>query len=552
MKFNCFNYWLVLIAFYNSVLGLTSPTIYIEPQDQLAVVGYSVFLAVGITNQSAPFPAVQWQKNSQLIPQATNSSFSSAPTTSGPGYATPSFYYVSYTIANAQLVDAGNFSVVLSNSVGAVTSQVVTVTIIPAATFITMAGSKTGTNNGVGTNAAFSEPRHIAPDMAGNLYVTDFANYTIRKITPAGIVSTLAGTPGMAGTNDGYGSKALFTHPHGIAADTNGNLFVTDLGANFTVGGTIRKISPDGMPYGMVTTIAGTSNVSGTNDGLGNSALFKMPWGIAVDNNSNLFVSDTGNRTIRKLTPDGTNWVVSTIAGLPGFGSLTDGTNSDARFLTPDGLAVAQAGNVFVADELSSGAIRKISPDGTNWVVSTIVGPRTFDNLRYPSALAIDTNGCLYVSQQGFSGGANIRKIIPDGTNWIMATLAGSPSSLETVNGTGITNKFYTPHGITLDKYGNIYVVDMDASLVRKGWPADSPAACILNPPQINAGQVQLDALVATGSATNFILLQADQLGGAWVTNSACSLTTNIYGLYYRLTTLADESPSRFYRLQIQ
>ena len=267
--------WLMFIAFCNSTWALTAPSIYIQPQDQLAAVGYNIFLTVGITNSSPPFPAVQWQKYSQPIPKATNSSFSHAGTSSGPGYATPSFYYVSYTVTNAQLSDAGNFSVVLSNSVGVVTSQVVTVTIIPAATFITMAGSKAGTNDGVGTNAAFSQPRHIAIDTAGNLYVTDYGNYTIRKITPAGIVSTLAGTPGVAGTNDGYGSNALFTHPHGIAVDSNGNLFVTDLGGNGSVGGTIRKISPDGM----VTTIAGTSSVSGTNDGPGNSALFKAPWG---------------------------------------------------------------------------------------------------------------------------------------------------------------------------------------------------------------------------------------------------------------------------------
>jgi hypothetical protein len=551
MKIKCFNYGLVLIAFCNSVLALTPPTIYIQPQDQLAAVGYPVLLAVGITNSSPPFPAVQWQKNAQPIPKATNSSFSSAPTTSGPGYATPSFYYVSYTVTNAQLADAGNFSVVLSNSVGVVTSQVVTVTIIPAATFITMAGNKAGTNDGVGTNAAFSGPRHIAIDMAGNLYVTDFANYTIRKITPAGIVSTLAGTPGVAGTNDGYGSNALFTHPHGIAADTNGNLFVTDLGFNWTVGGVIRKISPGGL----VATIAGTPNVSGTNDGSGNTALFQAPLGIATDNDGNLFVSDTLNHTVRKLASDGTNWVVSTIAGLPGSTSLTDGTNADARFLLPDGLAVDQAGNVFVADENSNGgAIRKMTLVGTNWVISTVVGPTTFVRLANPSAVAVDTNGCLYVSQQGsYPAGGQIRKIIPDGTNWITATIAGNPSSLATVNGTGITNRFYTPHGITLDKYGNMFVVvDMDASLIRKGWSSDSQAACILYPPNVNAGQVQLDALVATGSATNFILLQSDQLSGAWITNSARSLTTNIYGLYYRLTMLADESPSRFYRLQIQ
>lgn len=542
-------FWLVIITFCNSVWAQTAPSIYIQPQNQLVAVGYDLFLAVGITNSSPPFPAVQWQKNAQPILKATNSNFSSAPTTSGSGYATPSFYYVSYTVTNAQLADAGNFSVVLSNSTGVVTSQVATVTIIPAATFITMAGSKTGTNDGIGINAAFSSPRHIAADPAGNLFVTDFGNYTIRKITPAGIVSTLAGTPGVAGTNDGYGSSALFTHPHGIAADTNGNLFVTDLGANWTVGGTIRKISPDGM----VTTIAGTPNVSGTNDGPGNSALFKAPWGIAADNNGNLFVSDTLNYTIRKLTPDGTNWVVSTIAGLPGAASLTDGTNSDARFLTPDGLAVDQAGNVFVADEFQTGAIRKITQVGTNWVVSTILGPRTFDRLFYPSALAIDTNGYFYVCQQGsYPVGGLIRKIIPDGTNWVMATIAGIPSARATVNGTGMTNRFYTPHGVTLDKYGNMFVLDMDAGLIRKGWSSDAQAVCVLNPPQINAGQVQLDVLVATGSPTNFTLLQSDQLNGAWTTNSSRVLTTNVFGLNYRLSTPVDTTPARFYRLHHQ
>jgi hypothetical protein len=95
-------------------------------------------------------------------------------------------------------------------------------------------------------------------------------------------------------------------------------------------------------------------------------------------------------------------------------------------------------------------------------------------------------------------------------------------------------------------------VVDMDASLIRKGWSSDSPSACLLNPPQINAEQIQLDVVVSTGSPTNFILLQSDQLNGAWVTNSSPTLTTNIYGLYYSLTTPTGTTPARFYRLQFQ
>ena len=531
--------WLVFAAFCSSVLAQSPPSIYIQPQDQAVAVGYPVFLAVGITNSSPPYAAVQWRKASQPIPNATNSNFSPAPTHSGPGYATPSFYFVSYSLTNAQPTNAGTYSVVLSNSVDVVTSLVATVTVIPAATFITMAGSKIGTNDGMGTAAAFSYPRHVALDAAGNIYVTDYGNHTVRKITPAGMVSTVAGMPGVAGTNDGYGSDARFINPHGIAVDRSDNLFVTDLGLGQT-NGAIRKISPDGL----ATTIAGSMTVSGTNDGLGGIALFYSPWGIAVDDEDNLFVSDTLNHTLRKLSPDGTNWEVSTIAGLPGSASLTDGTNSDAHFLYPDGLAVDKAHNLIVADETQigggNGAIRKITPVGTNWVVSSIVGPTTFNYLSAPSAVAVNTNGCLYVADQH---NHSIRKIIPDGTNWIVATIADFSK-------TGIKNPNSLPHGIALDQQGNLYVVDYGVNLVLKGWSSDSPANCILNPPQISDGQVQLGVLVQTGSPTNFTLLQADQINSPWTTNSSWLMTTNIPGLNYRMTTPVDGSPFRFYRLQ--
>lgn len=524
--------WLVFMALCNGVMAQSPPNIYIQPQDQAVAVGYSIFLNVGITNQSPPYPAVQWLKSSQPIPNATNSNFGPAPTHSGPGYTTPSFSYVSYSLSNAQPTNAGIYSVVLSNSVGVVTSQVATVTVISPATFITMAGSVVGTNDGLGTAAAFNSPRHIAVDTAGNLFVTDYGNHTVRKITPAGMVSTVAGMPGVGGTNDGYGNNAHFTNPHGIAIDRNGNLFVTDLGSGLN-GGAIREISPDGL----VTTIAGSMTASGTNDGPGRTALFDSPWGIAVDDEDNLFVSDTLNHTIRKLTPVGTNWDVSTIAGLPGSSSLADGTNSDARFITPDGLALDQARDIFVADEMgisSMGAIRKITPNGTNWVVSTIVGPTAFGNFNGPSAVAVDTNECLYVADQN---NHLIRKIIPDGTNWMVATIAG-PAGV--------------PHGIALDRLGNIFVVDDALNMIRKGWSSDSPAVCVLAPPHISAGQVQMGVLVQTGSPTNFTLLQTDQLSGPWTTNSSWLWTTNIPGLNYGMTTPMNSSPVQFYRLQYQ
>jgi sugar lactone lactonase YvrE len=495
-----------------------------------------------ITNQTTLFPAVQWLKTSQPIPKATNSFVNQGGTIEA-----------TYTINNAQPTNAGTYSVVLSNLVGVVTSRVATVSVIPAATFITIAGSKIGTNDGMGTAASFSYPRHVALDAAGNLYVTDYGNHTIRKITPLGMVSTVAGMPGVAGTNDGYGTNALFMNPHGIAVDRSGNLFVSDLGSVQGCGA-IREITSNGL----VTTIAGSLTVSGTNDGPGSTALFNSPWGIAADNHENLFISDTFNDTIRKLTPDGTNWEVSTIAGLPGSFSLTDGTNSDARFRSPDGLAVDQSHNIFVADEAfpysSIGAIRKITPVGTNWVTTTIasellISQTPLRGLAAPSAIAVNTNGCLYVADQN---NGLIRKIIPDGTNWLVAAIAGFSSSAVVANGTGISNSFDYPHGIALDKLGNIYVVDYAANVVRKGWSSDTPAACVLNPPQISAGQVQLGILVQTGTPTNFTLVQADQINGPWTTNSSWLMTTNIPGLNYGMAAPADGSPFRFYRLQYQ
>src|ERR1039458_10000746 len=295
--------WLVFMAICNGILAQSPPSIYIQPQDQAVAVEYPVSLFVMITNQTPPFPAVQWLKASQPIPNATISFVA----TGSPSAAT-------YTINNAPPTNAGSYSVVLSNSVGVVTSRVATVIIVLPATFITMAGSvQSGTNDGLGTAAAFNSPRHVAVDAAGNLFVTDFYNSTVRKITPAGMVSTVAGLPGVAGTNDCYGSNARFVLPHGIAVDRSGNLFVTDFGFGWT-NGAIRKITPEGL----VTTIAGSLTASGTNDGPGGAALFDGPMGIVVDGD-NLFVSDGFNFTIRKLTPHGANWDVSTIAGLPGI-----------------------------------------------------------------------------------------------------------------------------------------------------------------------------------------------------------------------------------------
>ena len=152
------------------------------------------------------------------------------------------------------------------------------------------------------------------------------------------MVTTLAGLAGSSGSANGTGSAARFYYPFGVAVDSAGNVYVADTGNN-----TIRKVTPAGV----VTTLAGLAGSSGSADGTGSAARFNYPSGVAVDSAGNVYVADTGNNTIRKVTPAG---VVTTLAGLAGSPGSADGTGSAARFYYPHGVAVDSAGNVYVAD----------------------------------------------------------------------------------------------------------------------------------------------------------------------------------------------------------
>ena len=208
----------------------------------------------------------------------------------------------------------------------------------------TLAGGSYGYADGQGTSAGFNWPVGVAVDKSGNVYVADSLGHRIRKITPSGNVSTLAGS-GSIGYADGLGSSASFNRPGGVAADGNGNVYVADSDNN-----RVRKIAPNGM----VATLAG-SGTAGYADGQGSSASFNRPLGVAVDGSGSVYVADANNSRIRKITANGT---VSTLAG--GDSGYADGSGSSAKFYYPIGIAVDENDNLYVADYGDS-RIRKIT-----------------------------------------------------------------------------------------------------------------------------------------------------------------------------------------------
>ena len=322
---------------------------------------------------------------------------------------------------------------------------------LPIATATILAGQvgSSGFADGMGTQAEFRLPNNVAVDAAGNVYVADTANNVIRKITPQGMVSTLAGVAGSNGSADGVGGNARFWAPFGIAVDTAGNVYVAD-----TANDTIRKITPGGI----VSTLAGLAGHPGSNDGMGAAARFRNPWGVAVDRLGNVFVADMSNDTIREILPDG---MVTTYDGLAGKSGYADGFGSDARFNNPAAVAVDRQGNVYVSDT-GNNVIRKILPNrivvpfaGSPGNAGRADGPGSAARFDRPQGLVVDQPGNVYVAD---AGNNSIRKI----------TALGAVTTLPPGEINGGTVQLNSPSGVAVDSSGNLYVADTGNHCIRK------------------------------------------------------------------------------------
>lgn len=433
-----------------------------HPVPQIAMLDTAVVFSVK-AGGTAPFQ-YQWLKNGKKLAGATGSELS---------------------IAAAQAADAGTYSVQVKNSTGSAVSDPAVLTLVSAAAFnfTTLAGlpGQPGSTIGIGSNARLFLPEQGVFDSHGNFFITDSSNHTLRKITADGVVTLFAGAVGDFGSANGSSTVARFNFPSGIAIDSADNLYVSDRGSHL-----IRKVTPAGI----VTTLAGTPNIPGASDGIGASARFFRPWGLAVDENFQVFVADSSNQTVRKIQPDGT---VSTLAGVAAAAGTADGTGTQARFSSPSALALGPGGVLYLTDE-DNHTIRKITSTG---IVTTFAGlggsPGSVDGsgtlarFDHPHGITVDSGGNVFVSD---TSNHTIRHITPAGR---VSTIGGKADAIGSSDGLGDTARFQFPNGIVAAPEGGIYILDGLNHTLRAG--------ALVARPQINPlSQFMLVGLGQTAS----------------------------------------------------
>ncbi len=333
----------------------------------------------------------------------------------------------------------------------------------PFLTLKWIAGDSHGNYGGDGEgalNAELYQPGGIVFDAVGNLYIADTLNQRIRRITPGGIIATIAGTGAKGYSGDGGpAATARFFNPSSLVIDKAGNLYVADVG-----NGRIRRIAPNGV----ITTIAGNGTPGSSGDG-GNALNAQLSIsGLAIDSAGNIYISDSGNQRVRKVSTDGT---IRTFAGtgVPGYAG-DGGPAADAQFVFPMGLAVDARDNLLIVDSANhrvrrvsaiTGQIDTIAGNGTALAAGD-GGPAINAGLIAPSNIAVDEKGDVFISDAN----STVRMVSPSGT---ISTVAGPGTQY--IPGANIPTtfgQFSGPQAVAADATGNVYVADTGNALIWK------------------------------------------------------------------------------------
>jgi sugar lactone lactonase YvrE len=445
----------------------TPPVINTQPVPVTECIGYPATLSVSASGVGSL--SYQWYKNNIPISVATSATLS---------------------FPSLSLTDAGTYTVTVTNEFGLITSSPITLNVGNGYNFSTY----------LNTSGIFNNPWGMVLDIQGNLYVADSAANCIYKVTPNKSVTVFAGSQSYSGYVDGIGTNARFNQPYGIAIDSSGSLYVSEMGNH-----TLRKITSSGI----VTTLAGTSS-PGSQDGTGVNARFSSPAGVAVDPNGNVYVVDMGLAVVKKVTPDG---VVTTIAGSAySYGSV-NGQGSTARFNSPAGIIIDALGNIYVADTGNS-LLRKITSSG---LVTTLAGTAGMSggidgvgsNALFAgiNGLAIDSSGNIFATD---SVNQTIRRITSSG---VVTTIGGLPLQSGLVNGNGNIARFNNPYGVTIDNSGNLYFYENANQDIR--------IASILNVP---SAPTNVSALAGNGQATVSFTAPSNN-GGALISSYTVTAT---------------------------
>ncbi len=369
----------------------------------------------------------------------------------------------------------------------------------------TVAGNGTPGFSGDGgpaTSASLGGPTSVATDTSGNLFIADQYNARIRKVSATGIVTTVAGngTVYPSSGDGGPATSASLSGPQALALDTSGNLFIADSGS-----GRIRKVSATGT----ITTVAGDGSYTFWGDGgPATSASLNDPRGVAVDASGNLFIADTQNNRIRKVSANG---IITTVAGngTSGF-SGDNGLATSAALSGPVGLAVDASGNLFIADQYNN-RIRKVT--AATGMIATVAGngksalgdggPATSASLSFPTGVAVDASGNLFIAD---TGNQRIREVLATG---IITTVAGNGTAGFSGDGGSATSaSLNSPAGIAVDAGGHLFIADTNNNRVREVLP-QAPSLTAF-PSAINL------SLASGGSSTQQITLESPLAPIAW------------------------------------